>query len=181
MVEHADIAIKVSHFDQRSAINIASKALIDVPVHWVTPARVMLGIDRVFIVGHVGQVRAGHRVGGHRAREVVKHVVRGVGIAEVVHQRRVGRNDVVSLHEGFLAGLPVTRHDLADVGSLVTLRKRQQREVLVKPLQEIGEWCRFPVGIDEDESLPRSNTCLGQVELCRVDLGEVPFARKLLE
>ena len=104
MVEHADVAIEVSHFDQRSAINTASKALIDVPVHWVTPTREILGIDGVFVVGHVGQVRAGHRVGGHRAREVVKHVVRGVGVAGVVQVRRVGCDDVIRLHEGFLAG-----------------------------------------------------------------------------
>ena len=113
--------------------------------------------------------------------EVRVGVVSGVGVAEIVHQRRVGRHDVVRLHERFLARLPVDPHDLLDVGDLDSPFERVGGEVIVEPGEMLGERSGVGVGVDEHETVPRVDSRLGQRVVGGGDAREVPLARDLLE
>ena len=133
VVEVALVAVEVD--DPHPAM---LDALVDVTAQGMAPAGVVPAVLEPFPAGHPGEMRALDPVRRHRTAVVAEGVVATVGVAEALHQRRMGGHHVVALHERFLAGLPVHRHQLADMGGLVAPLERHEGEVVGQVAEEVA-------------------------------------------
>jgi hypothetical protein len=93
----------------------------------------------------------------------------------------VNGDRVVRLDERLERDLPVARDDADDVRGHDALLERPRREVPREVLEVLGQRRRGRVEVHEHEPAPRADLCLGQAEVGRIDVGEVPRAGHLAE
>jgi hypothetical protein len=91
------------------------------------------------------------------------------------------RDDVEGLHERLLGNLPVHLEHLGDVHPGVPVLQRPPFEEGRQLAEEVLERLAVRVHVDEDEAAPGPGPHLGQPELLRPYLREVPGARDALE
>lgn len=105
---------------------------------------------------------------------LVRHdVVLRVGVRQPRQHLRVGGDHMEGLDERVLGHLPVAGQHLRDVQRLVAVLQRPD-VVLVEGAAIALEGLRVRVHVDEDEAAPGRHLGLGERELLRSDMREVP-------
>ena len=108
-------------------------------------------------------------------------VVLRIAVSVIGNSLGVREGNVVCLDEGFGTQLPIARHHFGNVNGLVALFECVGFKVLGKNLEVVEQRFTLVVEVDEYETAPDIDLRLGETELFKVHVSEVPCLGHVLQ